>query len=104
MRHRFPGVACAIALAAASRVAYSTPLDFLPVGDPIEEEIRVHDALGTADSLPHLAMRPLQIRELPPLDGSATSGPAAIPTPRMRRATANDRALPDPMAGRSPRN
>jgi capsule assembly protein Wzi len=103
MRHRLAGVACAIALAAASRVAYSTPLDFLPVGDPIEEEIRVLDVLGTADSLPHLGMRPFQIRELPALDGPSTSGAAAITRSRIRRALANDRAVPDPVPGRSPR-
>jgi hypothetical protein len=102
MRHRFPGVACAIALAAASRVAYSTPLDYLPVGDPIEDEIRVLDVLGTADSLPHLGMRPFQIRELPRLDGPAT-GAAAITRARIRRALANDRAVPDLVPGRSPR-
>lgn len=100
MRYRFAGVACALALAAASRAAHATPLDFLPVGDPIEDEIRVLDVLGTADSLPHLGMRPLQIRELPRLDASA-AGAVAITRSRIRRALAYDRVVPDNVPGRT---
>ena len=99
---RFAGAVCAIALAAAYRSARATPLDFIPVGDPIEAELRVLDVLGTADSLPHLGMRPLQVAELPSFAVPST-GAAAIARARLRRALARDRATPDAVPGGTPR-
>jgi hypothetical protein len=101
--YRFAGVVCAIALAVAPSSTRATPLDFIPVGDPIEDELRVLDVLGSTDSLAHLGIRPLQVAELPSFTDSARGTAAAITETRLRRALANDRAYADPVPGRSPR-
>lgn len=98
---RSVGVVLAIALVAAPRAALATPLDFIPVDDPIQDEIRILDVLA-ADSLPHLSTKPLQVFEVPSLTEPGT-GAVAITRARIRRALAYDRATPDRVAGASPR-
>jgi hypothetical protein len=58
-----------LALTCCAAPALATPYDFIPVGDPIESEIRVLDLLGPGPlqnriRLPHLHTRPLQSIEL----------------------------------------
>src|SRR6185295_16320619 len=74
-----PGRRCAAALRAMTVLgvfwgamagpAAATPYDNVPVGDPIEEELRILDTYGTAPlhgriKLPHLNTRPIQSIEL----------------------------------------
>ncbi|HYM81478.1 MAG TPA: capsule assembly Wzi family protein [Candidatus Limnocylindria bacterium] len=86
---------------AGSLPAGATPLEFLSVGDPLESELRVLDVLGSgagaARRLPHLGIRPLQIREI--LDAGAEPAndlapPARISWARLDRWLARDRDLP----------
>ena len=58
-----------LALVARPRPAVATPYDYIPVGDPIESEIRIldlypSDALNNRLKLPHLGIRPWQAIEL----------------------------------------
>src|SRR6266850_5993314 len=95
---RFAGAVLAIALAAAPGAARATPLDFVPVGDPLEDEWRILDVLGPSAGLPHLGMRPLQVTELPAFE--LPGSPAAtIAQARLRRGLARDRAIPDSVDG-----
>src|SRR5688572_1950481 len=71
--------------------ARATPLDLLPLGDPLEDEIRVLEVSGVPVRLPRLGSRPLQIADLPALD-SAFAGPAEISRRRLLRSLARDRA------------
>jgi hypothetical protein len=68
-------VAVAVPALLAPTAARATPLDFVPVGDPLESELRVLDLvsstrLGDRLRLPRLHTRPLQRFEL----GSAGVG------------------------------
>ena len=92
-----------VALAGTPAPALATPLDFIPVGDPLEDELRILDVLGPSDSLRHLAMRPLQVMELPALDGDPPSSAAGIAMRRLRRALARDRENPFTAPGTTPR-
>ena len=100
--HLLAGVALVALLAAGPRPARATPLDFVTVGEPVEDEMRVLDVLGAGDSLPHLGMRPLQVAELPGLAEPA-AGALGITRMRLRRAFARDRAVPDTAPGATPR-
>src|SRR5438105_2001186 len=75
----------------------ATPLDFVPVGDPLESELRTLDVLGPGAfgdrlRLPHLFMRPLQRFEI--MGSGALPRPAvaagAISVIRLQRALARD--------------
>ena len=63
--------------------ACATPYDLLRPGDPVEDELRVLDALGpgadSARALPHLGIRPLQMMELAArVPGAALGEPDGI--------------------------
>ena len=63
------GIGCLLALMIGSNRALATPYDNIPVGDPIEDELRILDLYdsGTLHNrlrLPHLGTRPLQSIEL----------------------------------------
>jgi hypothetical protein len=82
--------------------AHATPLDMIPVGDPLEDEIRALEIIGTPLRLPRLGMRPLQIVDLPPLT-EPMLGPAAISRARLARALARDLGGADAVKGATPR-
>lgn len=94
----------------AAGPARATPLDFVPVGDPLEAELRVLDLFPAADDgfpLPRLHARPLQRVELAPGAAWAAPGfaPAGVAAWRVARALAPDVTLgpqggADPLAGR----
>jgi hypothetical protein len=74
---------CGLTFALAAGAAHATPYDYVPVGDPIESEIRLLDLLAPAPlqnrlRLPHLNTRPLQLIELQGL------GPAPVELDRVR--------------------
>ena len=78
-------------LVSGVRPGHTTPLDFLPVGDPLEAELRTLDVLGGYSWLPHLGMRPLQIVELQA--AVAPQGPdqgSKVSLIRLGRALARD--------------
>src|SRR2546422_11219296 len=83
--------------------AFSTPLDFITVGDPLEDEIRLLEVVGPSLRLPHLGMRPLQIVDLSGVE-LPDSGTAAVSSRRVRRALARDLDRPGgEVPGTSPR-
>lgn len=96
-------LALAVALWLATPAA-AAPYEFVPVGDPLEAEIRLLD-LVAADSaagggrLPRLHMRPLQRFELV-ADRSGAAGPRSIAARRIARELARDESFP---AGGAPR-
>jgi hypothetical protein len=109
-----PGAALllAAALLAPSRAAAS-PREYLPVGDPLESELRVLDLLGARGTagrllLPHLGTRPLRRLEI---EGRAPSPETldvarAISVARLERALGRDAAswfAPDPRWRSTPR-
>jgi hypothetical protein len=100
---RLAAAALSLVLAGVPAMVRATPLDFIPVGDPLEDELRILDVLGPSDSLRHLSMRPLQVIEIPALDGEPPSPAAAIAIGRLRRSLARDRAIPFEVPGSSPR-
>jgi hypothetical protein len=66
-----------VAAAFAAAPAWSGPLEFLPVDDPLVEELRVLDLYAPrADRgpirLPHLNSGPWQVQELLPVEGDST--------------------------------
>ena len=79
-------------------VARATPLDIVPLDDPIEAELRALEASGAPLRIPRSGMRPLQVVDLPALDQPLT-GPAEISRLRLRRALARDRGGADSVAG-----
>lgn len=81
--------------------ALATPLDYLPVGDPLEDEIRLLDVLGSPLRLPRLGMRPLQVVDLP--SQLPDQGASAISSRRLLRAFARDRGGQDTVTGVSHR-
>jgi hypothetical protein len=95
-------LALPIAMLMAS-AAFATPLDFLPVGDPLETEIRILDVLGPSagrtQRLPHLFMRPLQSVELASVEMEPDASRARrISLERAARWLARDRDPADPAA------
>lgn len=101
---------------AVARVAtpvHATRLDFIPVGDPIEQELRLLDLAGVPGSatprfrLPHAGIRPLQRLEIQGAGSpEPVGGPAAISLARLERAIARDAATgfaPHPTLRSTPR-
>ncbi len=98
----------------APATALASPLEFVPVGDPIESELRLLDILGPAGTderilRPHLGLRPLQRFEL---QGRATPPDSpdavrAISFARLERALGRDAApwfAPHPRWRSTPRS
>lgn len=101
------GLCCAIGLAWTSVLARATPYDNIPVGDPIEDELRILDLFPSAAlqgrlRLPHLSTRPLQSIELqgigPPPESLDVVRSIAVA--RVERALGRDRS---PLFGPHPR-
>lgn len=88
--------ALALALLAPllARAAAAAPPQFVPVGDPIEAELRVLDLFAAHGGLvaPHLNALPLQALELAADSSEAwpASGPRALALTRVRRALQRD--------------
>jgi hypothetical protein len=101
------------AVFARARPSLATPYEYLPVGDPLEQELRILD-LFSSDSLsgrirlPRLGTRPLQLLELQGI-GAPPENPAlplAISLARVERALGRDRGPlfgPHPRYGSTPR-
>ncbi len=106
LRRVLAPAALAIALLVSARAAPAAPWEFLPVGDPLEAELRALDVLGPAPlagrvRLPHLSTRPLQLGEIegaaaPPesLDRARAISLARLERVLGRHATAS--FAPDP--------
>jgi hypothetical protein len=92
----------------------ASPVEYLPVGDPIESELRLLDILGPAAPeervlRPHLGLRPLQRSELQGRAAPADSPGAAraISFTRLERALGRDAApwfAPHPRWRSTPRS
>src|SRR5262245_19123020 len=89
------GFLCSFAASAAA-----TPLDVLPVDDPLYDEIRALEISGAPVRLPRLGTLPLQIVDLPPLDQKLSSA-GEMSRQRLIRSLARDRGLAVP--GATPR-
>jgi len=101
-RAPLPSVVGIVVLLLGASSARATPLDFVPVGDPLEDELRALEIAGHSPTLPHFGMRPLQIVELP--DDLDSQDPAvALTLARVRRAVARDRFFAVPVPGSTPR-
>ena len=93
-----PAVLIGLALAVAGP-ADATPYDYVPLGDPLEAELRIldlYDSRGLKDRihLPHLGTRPIQAIELQGR-GAPPDSPdvvRAISLVRLERALGRDRA------------
>ena len=103
---RIASLATALALLGTSAVA--APTEFIPVGDPIEDELRLLDLAtdspgGARLRLPHLGTRPLQRFEVG-VPGPATrlAGPRVIAVERIERALAIE-GFWDDVPGATPR-
>jgi hypothetical protein len=92
--------------------AGGSPLEYLPVGDPLEAELRTLDVLGPASPgrplrLPRAGMRPLQRFEMDslPLPDQVTGLAHRISLVRLRRVLARESepGTPNLTAGRTPR-
>jgi hypothetical protein len=88
-----------LALAGVRSPARAVPTQFLPVGDPIERELRILDlfpdsASGGRIALPHFFTRPLQLQEL---EGAAAPPPSPAPV------AARSLARIERVVGRDPR-
>ena len=81
---------------------HATPLDFIPVGDPLEDELRVLEVAGGTGTLPHFGMRPWQIAELPDFAERPSDPALALTLARLRRGLGRDRE-PGAIAGSTPR-
>ncbi|HEY2954303.1 MAG TPA: hypothetical protein VGK89_03510 [Candidatus Eisenbacteria bacterium] len=100
------GLALAAAVGSPAAPAGADPLEFLPVGDPIESELRVLDLLDPAPlggriALPRLHTRPLQRFEIEGTGAAPDLSPLySISLARIERALARD-AVPGfaPRAG-----
>ncbi len=97
----------AIVIALGARPARATPYDNIPVGDPIEDELRILDLYPSATlqgriRLPHLNTRPLQAIELQGIGPAPEALPAteSISLARLERVLGRDRS---PLFGPHPR-
>jgi hypothetical protein len=95
----FPNRRAPISLAASCALvvlgaisAHATPLDFLPVGDPLEDELRVLEIMGPGPGPRHFGMRPLQMIGLPDFSAAAADPTRSIASLRLERSLARDRA------------
>ncbi len=113
---RRPGTRLVLALGlaclAGPTVALASPLEYLPVGDPLVEEIRLLEVIGPPGpdarfTLPHLGTQPLQRFELQGRGPAAGVSPAAaISHVRLERALERDAAewfAPEPSHPSTPR-
>lgn len=82
--------------------AGATTLDLIPVGSPLEDEVRVLEVLGAPLRLPRLGMRPLQVEDLAGLE-RPLPGAAGIARARLLRALARDLGGADSVTGAVPR-
>src|SRR6185436_4188956 len=86
--------------------AHATELDFLPVGDPLEAELRILDVLGPAGARPtglrRLHSRPLQVFELP-ADSAAFPEAGRLSLLRLGRWRARDLPQDGSPPGTTPR-
>jgi len=106
-------LAALLALGAAAGTAAASPLEYLPVGDPLVEELRLLEvtgprAAGARFRSPHLGTQPLQRFELQGEGPAAEEVPAAaaISYARLERALGRDAAawfLPDAARASTPR-
>ncbi len=112
MRLRIPSTLIALfALCAPgaldARMALAAPAQFLPVGDPLEAELRVLDLYEPAPALPrlvHLHARPLQWIELGgDSDWNTTTGARGLALRRLARARALEWPGASATAGSTPR-
>jgi hypothetical protein len=92
-------IACGLGFALLwAGIAAATPYDYLPVGDPIESELRTLDLLDSRPLqgrilLPHLGTRPLQLMEIEGI-GAPPDSPdvvRSISIARIERALGRDR-------------
>lgn len=106
-------LAVAFLFAAAPEIGRATPYEFLPTGDPVEQELRILD-LFSSDSLrgrlrmPRLGTRPLQYFELQGVGAptESPSGPIAISIARLERVLGRERGplfAPHPLYESTPR-
>ncbi|MBI1797663.1 MAG: hypothetical protein HYR74_11520 [Candidatus Eisenbacteria bacterium] len=98
-----PLAALALALALGRAApSLASPLQYLPVGDPLEDEIRALDILGPADGhalrLPRTGMRPLQLFEIDSLPGPEDVSDIAhrLSLARIRRVLGRESDLASP--------
>ncbi|MBI1799788.1 MAG: hypothetical protein HYR73_08905 [Candidatus Eisenbacteria bacterium] len=80
----------ALALLILTTRAAAAPTQFLPVGDPIESELRILDLFSDSATagrirLPHLFTRPLTIREIQGGGPGLTSASASVSLARIER-------------------
>ena len=87
--------------------AFASPAQFLPVGDPLEAELRVldlYEPAPTRPALPHLNSRPLQWIELRGDSSWGTaSGARGLALRRLERARAREWAADAHTIGATPR-
>jgi hypothetical protein len=93
-------IAAGVALWTAS--ARATPLDFIPVGDPLEDELRVLEVQGAPLRVPRFESRPLQVSDLPPLSDSLGRA-THIARERLLRSLVRDRGDAEGVPGVTPR-
>ncbi len=99
----FPIAVLGLVLTGYPPPGHATPLDFLPVGDPLEAELRTLDVLGEQFRLPHLGTGPLQLFELRGLATAGTRGAAQdISLIRLSRVLSRE-GLSGLMPGPAPR-
>ena len=91
-RATFSLAACGALVLFGAIAVHATPLDFLPVGDPLEDELRVLEIAGVRPGVPHFGIRPLQVIELPEFQTAADDPARSIAVERLRRGLARDRA------------
>src|SRR5437867_943096 len=106
-------VTCLVGLALPGDPAGATPYDNLPVGDPLESELRILDLFDSRPlqnriRLPHLNTRPLQMVELQGIGAApdSTDPVRRISIVRIERALGRDRSplfAPHPEFGSTPR-
>jgi hypothetical protein len=92
----------AAGIALWTTLAHATPLDFIPVGDPLEDELRILEVTGAPLRVPRLESRPLQVADLPPLRDSLSAA-AEIARERLLRSLVRDRGGAADVRGATPR-
>lgn len=112
MRPAPPKLLTALVAFAFVTASHAAPLEYLPVNDPLEAELRVLDLYEPSPAagrlaLPHLHGRPVRLADLM-LAGAARSGPGArrIALARLERALARDAGdafAPADVPGATPR-
>jgi hypothetical protein len=94
-------VLCAwAAVCATASPASPTPLDAIPVGDPLEAELRILDVLGPGRGARHLHARPLQVFEIDSIGIPADDPARALALRRIERFLLREPSL-RPSSGRA---